>query len=539
MRVSDISKPWVSRDSRFALGLVLACWITGALFFSALPQESGARSLTGGVFTWAAALFTCLALAGIVRHTSGSERTFWAALGGGVVFRLIGDAIWMSHHIFGSSLNTPLLEPQDYAYALSYTLLFGAMLRLVSSTTRRITFITALDALSIMLSVSVLVWYFVLGPVAGEAGLTDMREILVALSQPICDAALLFLTLVVLSTGGRSPFAGYLAASFTTFLVADGLYLEVRAAGPFDTGNWPEMVWALGTALMGVGVMKAASSSRAVPEFEAIKPWRVFSFWFGPLSPAVHFTVLLVWGAANPPLPAYALWASAAIVLYLAFRLSFAAYLSRKQRLEAQRTAVRGEQGRISEELRDTLQQNVDKVSMLLGAYQKALEIGDSIADRLLERTVEASREASYMVGQPIKELSARHAGSGLDAGKLIEQLIEDVDRFFGIRPHSDLRADLNRLEPEELAAAYRIASEALWNAAKHSGAQNVWLQSRNVGSVTLVKVRDDGRGIPDGEDAGPGLLSMRARAEESSGILDIHSGPWQGTTVQVRFQKK
>lgn len=539
MQISDSPKPWVLRDPRFALGLILACWLAGALVFANLPPESGGRTLTAAIFTWTTALFTVLAFAGVLRRGPASERAFWAILGSGVVFRLIGNAIWTCHHVFGTNLNTPLLEPQDYAYAVSYTLMFGAMIHLVSSTTRRITFITTLDALSIMLSVSTLVWYFVLGPVAGEAGLTDAREILVAVSQPICDAALLFMSLVVASTSRKPPFAGFMAASFATFLVADGLYLGVRAAGPFDTGSWPEMVWALGIALMGVGVMKAASTNRTPPEFETIMPWRIFSFWFGPLSPAVHFAVLLAWGASHPPLPSYALWSSAAIVLYLAFRLSFAAYLSRRLRLEAQRVAVRGEQGRISEELRDTLQQNVDSVSMLLGAYQKALEIGDSIADRLLERTLEASREASYMVGQPIRELSARHAGSGLDPEKLLDQLVEDVDRFFGVRPRRDLRADLNRLEPEELAAAYRIASEALWNAAKHSGAQNVWLQSRDVGSVTLVKVRDDGRGIPDEEGAGPGLLSMRARAEESGGILDVHSGPWQGTTVQVRFQKK
>jgi hypothetical protein len=61
------------------------------------------------------------------------------------------------------------LTYQHVAYLVSYTSLLCAMTLLVSSTTRRITLLTFLDALSIMLSVGVVIWYFFLGDlVAGR-----------------------------------------------------------------------------------------------------------------------------------------------------------------------------------------------------------------------------------------------------------------------------------------------------------------------------------------------------------------------------------
>jgi len=119
-------------------------------------------------------------------------------MGLGMVCRLAGNSLWSASQYLGFGFVTPV-APQDVAYAISYSLLVGAMLHLVALTTRRITLVSALDAGAVTLSVGSLAWYFVLGPAAAEAGLGSMREAVAALSQPVCDAALLFLGLVVAS----------------------------------------------------------------------------------------------------------------------------------------------------------------------------------------------------------------------------------------------------------------------------------------------------------------------------------------------------
>ena len=94
-------------------------------------------------------------------------------MGLGMVFRFAGNSLWSASQHLGLGIVTPV-APQDVAYAISYSLLVGAMLHLVALTSRRITLVSALDAGAVMLSVGTLALYFVLGPAA--AGLGSVRE---------------------------------------------------------------------------------------------------------------------------------------------------------------------------------------------------------------------------------------------------------------------------------------------------------------------------------------------------------------------------
>lgn len=506
--------------------IAFGAWSLAVLLSGILP---GGKAVISSVVYSGAAVFALVSAIAAARG-KGSRRAFWGLLGGALVFRLIGDGSWSVGQALG--FGPPPLWAVYAVYGASYLLFFSAMLGLVYEASRRIIFVVGLDAASIMLSVGTLAWYFALGPGSGGLGAS-----FAILSSFACGAGLLFLCLTVISADRKPPFTGTLTLAFGAFFLADGLYLSARSSGSYEPGGWPEMFWALGLILFGLcafGARLGESGFRG----EEIHPWRVFAFWFGPLSPAMHFAFLFAWGALNPPLPSYALWGSFVVALYLAFRISFTAYISRRMRLDAQSLAVRGEQGRISEELHDTLKQSVYSVSTLLDAYRKAKEKDHPKAEEILSDAVVASREANFQVGRPIDELRARWVGADGDPSLLLGRLVEDFERHFRIKPHEDLRANLTRLRPEELAAAYRIASEALWNAAKHSGARNVWLESRQVGPVTIVRVRDDGKGFSKEETAsGYGLSSMRDRAEGSGGKLDIISDPLSGTTIQVRFE--
>ncbi len=93
----------------------------------------------------------------------------------------------------------------------------------------------------------------------------------------------------------------------------------------------------------------------------------------------------------------------------------------------------------------------------------------------------------------------------------------------------------VGELRPAVEVAAYRIASEALANVARHSGATEAVL-SLSVeagpdghGSRVVLEVGDNGRGLPaDGPapttGSGLGLAAMRQRAEEIGGTLDVTS---------------
>lgn len=78
--------------------------------------------------------------------------------------------------------------------------------------------------------------------------------------------------------------------------------------------------------------------------------------------------------------------------------------------------------------------------------------------------------------------------------------------------------------------AAYRIAVEAMANAARHAPAATVEVTVRARGALEL-EIADDGPGIRAGFAAGVGITSMRERATELGGQLTIRPG-CPGTVV-------
>jgi signal transduction histidine kinase len=80
--------------------------------------------------------------------------------------------------------------------------------------------------------------------------------------------------------------------------------------------------------------------------------------------------------------------------------------------------------------------------------------------------------------------------------------------------------------------AAYRIVQEALTNVAKHSGATRASIGLAAQADALVVRVADNGCGEVHGREGGVGLSSMRERAEEIGGSLEITSGA--GTVVSA-----
>jgi signal transduction histidine kinase len=80
--------------------------------------------------------------------------------------------------------------------------------------------------------------------------------------------------------------------------------------------------------------------------------------------------------------------------------------------------------------------------------------------------------------------------------------------------------------------AAYRIVAEALTNVSRHGQAQHARIVVRQDVGGLHVQVSDDGTGVVAPRDGGVGLVSMRERAEEIGGRLEIDAEPGRGTTV-------
>jgi signal transduction histidine kinase len=101
-----------------------------------------------------------------------------------------------------------------------------------------------------------------------------------------------------------------------------------------------------------------------------------------------------------------------------------------------------------------------------------------------------------------------------------------------------DVEGALPRLPPLVAVHAYRIASEALTNAVRHSGAERIDVRLDAAAGGATVTVCDDGVGLPVQPRPGAhGLRTMRSRAESIGASVELGAGPGgRGTQVVLRL---
>lgn len=93
-------------------------------------------------------------------------------------------------------------------------------------------------------------------------------------------------------------------------------------------------------------------------------------------------------------------------------------------------------------------------------------------------------------------------------------------------------------LKPDVALTLFRIAQEALNNAAKYAQAHKVALSLAAEADQVTMAVADDGLGF-DPQSAHMdtyGLSGMQARAQELGGSWQLDSAPGSGTRIAVRL---
>jgi signal transduction histidine kinase len=121
----------------------------------------------------------------------------------------------------------------------------------------------------------------------------------------------------------------------------------------------------------------------------------------------------------------------------------------------------------------------------------------------------------------------------GLDIREALRQLIAPLPAPPSI--HLDIRDDARVTSVAQAEALLRVIQEALTNAVRHSGAENVWVDLTRAGGQLHLAVRDDGRAqLPLQE--GFGLAGMRERLAQLSGRLDISRADQGGLVLDIQL---
>ena len=151
------------------------------------------------------------------------------------------------------------------------------------------------------------------------------------------------------------------------------------------------------------------------------------------------------------------------------------------------------------------------------------------LIDRILDGVERAKQESRRLIG-------ALTVPAGQTLEQALEQAARDAARRYGATVDTHLARGIE-LSTRDQEAVVWIASEALANAARHSGDQRLHLVLERLQKGLRVRVRDHGVGFdPDTRSRrGSGLTSMSYRAEALGARLQIRS--WQGRGTEVEFE--
>jgi signal transduction histidine kinase len=193
---------------------------------------------------------------------------------------------------------------------------------------------------------------------------------------------------------------------------------------------------------------------------------------------------------------------------------------TRSDALDSQAAELR----RIERDLHDGAQARLVAMGMSLGAIEHLLERDPQKAKILLSEARESSSKA-------LTEL--RDLVRGIHPPVLAERGLGDAVRALAMA--SPLRTEVSaeiagRIEAPVESAAYFAVSEILTNAAKHSGAQRVWVDLRHEEGMLRIVITDDGRGGADASD-GTGISGIERRIGTFDGVLAL-SSPVGGPTM-------
>ena len=192
------------------------------------------------------------------------------------------------------------------------------------------------------------------------------------------------------------------------------------------------------------------------------------------------------------------------------------------------------ERQRLARDLHDSVSQAVYGIALAARSAQELLAKDPALVqeplDYLLRLSEAALAEMRALIFELRPEALAREGLTGAlkhHTAALRARHGITVEESFGVEPV---------LGVESKQGLYRIAQEALHNAARHARAKRVVIALSQVNSDIRLEISDDGVGF-DSRGSYPGhfgLNTMRERATELGGTLEIESRVRVGTTVRV-----
>jgi ligand-binding sensor domain-containing protein/signal transduction histidine kinase len=193
------------------------------------------------------------------------------------------------------------------------------------------------------------------------------------------------------------------------------------------------------------------------------------------------------------------------------------------------------ERTRIARELHDTLMQSFQGLMLHLQVVNELLSHGRAKTE--LEKSLGHADRAIAEGRSALYDLRSS-ASATSDLPESIEALAGELSAEGAATFRLVVEGPPRKVQTMIRDEIYRIAREALRNAFHHAQARHIEAEITYGGRAFLLRIRDDGEGIPpeileQGRPGHYGVRGMRERATQIGGKLDIWSGVGAGTEIE------
>ena len=197
------------------------------------------------------------------------------------------------------------------------------------------------------------------------------------------------------------------------------------------------------------------------------------------------------------------------------------------------------EQERLGQDLHDGLCQHLVSIAMTASLLKRRLSGLSNpearIADRICSQLEEAVAQARGLArGVCALDLADDNLFPAL------RELASAATREYGIPCELIFPEPISLGDRTVVTSLYRIAREAVYNAAKHARAQRISIEIKGLDDSLSLVVRDDGVGIDNNRKnaSGMGLGLMRYRASLMGADFKIENSPDGGTVMTCNLPR-
>jgi signal transduction histidine kinase len=219
-------------------------------------------------------------------------------------------------------------------------------------------------------------------------------------------------------------------------------------------------------------------------------------------------------------------------------------HMRRKLEILERQRAIENERTRIAKDIHDDLGATLTRITMLSDPLRGEADATEAVPDNI-SQIHDTARELTRAMDEIVWAINPQH--DTLDSlVTYLEKFAQDFLRAAGMRCRLDVPMEFRsvQLSAEVRHNLFLAFKEAINNAVKHSGGNEVRITLGVLPDAFALTIEDNGHGVLLGANgkaatnssvrlvSGDGLANMRRRLERVGGQCDIQSSPGLGTKV-------